>query len=108
MVKILGHFDEYPLLTNKTADNLLLTRVIKMMPSGAHLTEEGLHKIISIRAAMNRGLNPKIKAAYPDIVKEETPDITVPKTIDRHWIAGFANGDGTFSATITGKTDKAP
>lgn len=102
------HFDQYPLLTKKKADYILFCRVIGLMRTGAHLTESGLYKIVSIRAAMNRGLNADKQAAFPDVGIEERPIITVPEIINPHWVAGFANGDGSFSVTILEKTEKRP
>jgi hypothetical protein len=39
-----------------------------MMQRGEHLTAEGLQKIISIRASLNRGLTPLLLEAFPNTV----------------------------------------
>lgn len=38
-----------------------------------HLTTEGLIRIIAIRASMNNGLSPELKAAFPNIVPALRP-----------------------------------
>ena len=40
---------------------------------GEHLTQEGLRKIVAIRAMMNLGLSDKLKLAFPDVVRVERP-----------------------------------
>jgi hypothetical protein len=55
--KIIPHFLNYPLLSKKAADFILFTQIIELMNNKAHLTEEGLQKIINIKASMNLGLS---------------------------------------------------
>jgi len=46
-----------------------------------HLTVEGLKKIISIRAVLNKGLSENIKAAFPDVlpsIRPKAPDMIIP------------------------------
>jgi hypothetical protein len=38
-----------------------------------HLTVEGLQKIVSIKAVLNKGLSEDLKAAFPDIVPSRRP-----------------------------------
>jgi hypothetical protein len=47
---------KYPLLTQKRADFELFKLVAEMVYRKEHLTMEGQHKIVSIRAAINNGL----------------------------------------------------
>lgn len=58
---IIPHFNKYPLLTQKRADFILFKEIIDLMNKGKHLTNEGLLKIISIKASMNKGLNESLK-----------------------------------------------
>ena len=51
---IINHFDKYPLLTNKQSDYLLFKQVVNFMEQGRHLTIEGLNKIMSIKAVLNK------------------------------------------------------
>jgi len=39
----------------------------KLIQSKAHLTEEGLAKIVAIKGSMNLGLSDELKAVFPDI-----------------------------------------
>jgi hypothetical protein len=48
------------------------------MNGGEHLTKEGIHKILSIRASMIRVLT----EAFPNITPAERPKFEVPKNID--------------------------
>jgi hypothetical protein len=50
---IIPHFNNYKLLTQKFADFELFKQIVEIMFRKEHLTEEGLRKIISIRAAIN-------------------------------------------------------
>jgi len=47
-----------------------------------HLTIEGLHKIVAIRASMNRGLSDKLKSAFPNVVTVPRSIVELPPTID--------------------------
>jgi len=65
---ILSHFDAFPLITEKRADYLLFSQVVKLMENGTHLTCEGLEKVLALKASLNKGLTPVLKAAFPDII----------------------------------------
>jgi hypothetical protein len=52
---IIPHFDSHPLITQKRADFDLFKQVVEMQSSKEHLTEEGLTKILGIRASVNNG-----------------------------------------------------
>jgi hypothetical protein len=53
MTKIIPHFDEYPLITQKRADYILFKQIANIIIKKEHLTNEGLQKIINIRANIN-------------------------------------------------------
>jgi hypothetical protein len=67
---ILNHLDKYPPITAKKRSDLLLFRqVVNLILNKEHLTREGLSKIISIKASINRGLVNKLKyATFQDIL----------------------------------------
>jgi hypothetical protein len=46
------HFKNFPLLKQKAADLILFVKIIEIMFTKEHLTIEGLHKIINIRASI--------------------------------------------------------
>ena len=75
--------------------------VCEMMERKEHLTTEGLHKIIAIRASMNRGLSEKLKLAFPDVVRVERPLVELPQTIDPQWLAGLTDAEGSFLIKVT-------
>ncbi|KAG0122492.1 homing endonuclease [Tuber indicum] len=70
---ILKHFDKYPLHTQKRADYELFKQVVLMLLNKRHFTEEGLLKIIAIKAAMNKGLSESLKTAFPDFIPVPRP-----------------------------------
>ena len=65
-----------------------------------HLTIDGLHKIVSIRASINLGLSNDLKAAFPGIVPIKRPLIQNQKILDPNWLAGFASGEACFLINI--------
>jgi len=75
LTKVIPHFDEYTLKTQKLADYLLFRQVVMMMKNGEHLTIEGLQKIINIRATLNKGLTPLLKEAFPNSIAVSRPQV---------------------------------
>ena len=101
---ILKHFDKYPLITNKRYDYLLWRQALMIIDRKEHLTEEGLRRIVAIKAAMNLGLSDKLKEAFLDIVPVKRCLVTegVPtKRPDPYWLAGFTSAEGCFFVNIT-------
>ena len=97
---IISHFDRYPLHTQKQADYELFKQAWDLILNKEHLTEEGLRKIVAIKASSNLGLSEQLKTAFPDITPMDRPLVTNPKIKDPHWLAGFTNGDGYFGVEI--------
>jgi len=64
---LLEHFDSYPLITKKRADYELFKRAVGLIESKEHLTEEGINKLVAIKASINKGLSSVFKAAFPNI-----------------------------------------
>ena len=62
--KILRHFDQYPLITQKLADLELFRQAYMLVLNKEHLRLEGLQKIVAIKGSMNRGLSDQLKAAF--------------------------------------------
>jgi len=112
LVIIIDHFNLYPLLTQKYADFLLFKKAFDIIKDKKHLTIEGLHDLISIRASLNKGLAERLKLAFPNIkpvVRPEIPNFSKkPNNSDiNHWIAGFVSGEGCFFIhTSKSKTHK--
>lgn len=62
---IIPHFDNFPLITKKSSDYILLRQIALLMLNKEHNNTEGLQNIISIRASLNLGLPLKLKEAFP-------------------------------------------
>ena len=82
---ILPHFAKYPLVTQKRADFELLRCVIDILNSGP-LSPEGLKKIVAIKATLNRGLTPELRASFPEIIPVERPTITCSESLQPMWV----------------------
>jgi hypothetical protein len=100
---IIPHFLNYPLLTQKRSDFLLLRSIIEIMNRKEHLTTEGLNKIVNIKASMNRGLSGfsnVLTESFPNVTPVERPVVEFTENPNPHWLAGFVNGEGSFFARI--------
>lgn len=93
---IIPHFDKYPLLTHKRADFELFKMAIELIINKEHLTEEGLNKIASLKASMNKGLSDSLKDSFSDITVSQRPLVEQEKNFDPNWLAGFTSGEGCF------------
>ena len=78
---MINHFDKYPLKTQKKSDFELLKKAFYLISQKEHLTNEGLLKIVAIKASMNLGLSDDLKVAFPNIIPPERP-LVETKTID--------------------------
>ena len=100
LLVIIAHFDNYPLITQKQKDFELFKKGILMVINKEHLTKEGLNKLISIKASMNRGLSKELKTLFPDIVPMVLSIIERNTVPNPYWFAGFTSGEGCFSIRI--------
>jgi len=75
---IINHFDSYQLKTQKHADFLLFKLAFDIVNNKEHLTAEGLRKLISIRASLNKGLPERLKIAFHDIIPILRPEVPKP------------------------------
>ena len=97
---IIPHFIKYPLLTQKRADYELFKQVVELMANKQHLTTEGFHKILGIRASINNGLPPRLREAFPDIKPVERPPVEFKGIVNPYWVSGFVEGEGCFAVGI--------
>jgi hypothetical protein len=97
---IIDHFDKYPLLTKKYADYLLFKQSVHLIENKAHLTMEGLLKLVSIKASLNWGLSDKFKESFPSIVPIARPEVKLTEIQDINWLVGFVEGEGCFMVNI--------
>jgi len=93
---IVNHFDKFPLITKKWADYILFKQAFELINRKEHLTNEGLHKIVAIKASINLGLPEELKTAFPEITPFPRPLVQLPEKIDPHWLAGFFSAEGYF------------
>jgi len=93
---IIPLFTNFPLLTKKNADFILFKQVIDLMIRKEHLNLEGIKKIASIRASINKGLNESLMESFPDITPIEIPVIERVANINLCWLVGFIEGEGCF------------
>nr|ATI20496.1 LAGLIDADG endonuclease [Juglanconis juglandina] len=96
ILKIILHFDNYPLITKKKADFILFKQIIHKVIEGEHLSAKGLQEIVNIRSSMNLGLSDSLKTVFPNTVSVNRPEIeniTIPHP---EWMAGFVTGEGCF------------
>lgn len=102
---VIPHFESYPLRTQKLADFLLFKQAVEIMSRKEHLTIEGLHKILAIKASMNLGLSDSLKTAFcsggNNIPSLPRPKIELLKEIDPNWLVGFVEGEGCFSVHVS-------
>ena len=70
------------------------------MAQKAHLTDQGLQKIINIRASLNLALSESLKAAFLDTVLVSRPFQPLQEIPDPEWVAGFVTGEGCFFVKI--------
>ena len=65
-----------------------------------HLTNEGLQKIVSLRASMNRGLSKTLKSYFFDVKLVLKPEIFFQKIKNSQWLSGFTNAETCFLVLI--------
>ena len=97
---ILPYFNKYPLITQKLGDYLLFREVVELMNNKEHLTYEGLNKIVSIKASINKGISDELKVAFPQCIPVMRPIKVKPKMPHSEWIAGFTSGEGCFKLMV--------
>ena len=104
---VIPHFDKYPLITRKFIDYQLFKKAVALIANKEHLTVEGLQKIVTIKASMNRrSLSDELKKSFTDIVPLPLSECFALHTIDPeipnpNWVAGFTSGDGSFMVKVS-------
>lgn len=70
---IIPHFDKYPLITPKKAEDLLFKQGIELLNLKANSSIEGIREILSFKASMNTGLSETLKIPFPTILPVPRP-----------------------------------
>ena len=65
-----------------------------------HLTDEGLEKIVALKASMNLGLSQKLKFAFSHVVPINRPIVKTPDNFTPNGVAWFASAEGCFMIRI--------
>lgn len=105
--KLILHLEKYPLLTQKAADLLLFKQAVKLVNDKAHLTVEGLNRIVNIKASMNLGLSDMLKSEFAGYTLVERPIIHYYNVnLDPHWISGFVSAEGNFDVRMPSTNSK--
>jgi len=76
---IIPHFEKFPFISQKQSDFLLFKDIVESLNKGDHLNKEGLNKIISLKASLNKGLSYNIY--FSDIIKAEKPKVNLPLNV---------------------------
>ena len=88
------------LQSQKAADFILFTRIVKLIKNKMHLTEEGLLQIINLRASINLGLSNLKNSKFPNYKPVARPVNNTTKIPDPNWIAGFVTAEGCFFLSL--------
>ena len=62
-----------------------------MLSNKENLTLDGIHKLISIRAAINLGLSPDLKAAFPTVESYPKPFVKDQTIKNPYWVSGLTS-----------------
>lgn len=100
LIKVVDHFDKYPLLSKKRADFELFKSSVYMISRKEHLTTDGLKKIVAVKAVINKGLSADLKESFSDIIPVRRPEVQTTGVINPYWVAGFVSGEGSFYVNI--------
>lgn len=104
---IIPHFKNYPLQSGKCIDLQLWLMCIDLLANKAHLTIEGLNKVISLKYALNKGLPESLKISFKDVKPLNRPEYKSSNTpLDPDWVSGFSEGDSSFLVSISLKTNQ--
>lgn len=98
---VIPHFDKYNLNTKKRADFYYFKMAVLCIKNKEHLTQEGLEKVVALKASLNKGLSEgsTLRLAFPNLsnsVHEAMPLIKEPAIPNPNWVAGFTAGEGCF------------
>ena len=105
---IINHFEKYPLISAKVIDYILFKKAFNLIKVQEHLNQEGLLKLVGLKASINLGLNSNLKEAFPNLKEvHNRPNYIFEGISDPNWLAGFSSGDGSFNIkTSNASTNK--
>lgn len=77
--------------------------MVIIVKNGEHLTQNGLSKIVNIRASINIGLSSTLKSHFPLYIPVPRPIILNQTIPNPFWIGGFASGECCFHISVASK-----
>lgn len=99
---LIKHLDTYPILTQKKVDYMFFKEAYELIIKKAHLTREGLLRIVSLKASLNWGLSEQLKDAFPEAIPAtRSTDLSVTSDLNCNWLSGFVSAEGCFLIGIT-------
>ena len=72
---ITRHFENYLLISQKSADYLLFKKSIDLIQEKLHLTEKGLLTLVGIKSVLNWGLSEKFKETFHNMIPVVRPKV---------------------------------
>jgi hypothetical protein len=93
---LIKHLEAYPLITQKKADYMLFKEGYELVIKKAHLTKEGLLKIVSLKASLNLGLSKQLKDAFTEVIPATKFTNLSVTNLDCNWLSGFVSAEGCF------------
>lgn len=104
LINIRNHFEQFPLQTSKFVHYKLWCQVMDIILEKEHLTKSGFYKILAIKSLFPKGLSPDLLNIFIEekIIPIIKPEFEPSKeTLDKYWITGFTQADGTFGLNYT-------
>lgn len=85
----------------KQIDYQLIKKAFNLIYNKEHLTNEGLIKIVALKACLKTGLSSELSSAFSDAILIDRPLVeNLVQNIDPNWFAGFTSGEGCFYIKI--------
>lgn len=76
------------------------------MNEGAHLTIDGLQKIVNVKASIILSTSDLVNLEFNNVNPVERSLIQITNISDPNWISGYVSGEVNFYAGIRNKTIK--
>lgn len=78
----------------------MFKRIVEIMHLKEHLQPNGLQEIVNLKASLNFGVSEDLKAIFPKTVPVPVPLVEYSELPHPQWLAGFASGEGCFTANL--------
>ena len=89
---------------------MLFKQAFELVRCKEHLTKEKKKKLISIKAALNKGLSNDLEKAFQkiniNVIPVSIPEVKLAQIINSNWLVGFVEAEGCFNVQIFKSTTK--